>query len=52
MPLFLGSQVTQIPGWAPSVNLDVKDYVETGEEGEEDMGLFFSFSISQASYDS
>jgi len=30
-------EVTQIPGWAPSVNLDVKDYVETGEEGEEEL---------------
>ena len=30
------AKVTQIPGWAPSVNLEVKDYVATGEESEED----------------
>ena len=30
------SKVTQIPGWAPSVNLEVKDHVVTGEESEED----------------
>lgn len=30
------AKVTQIPGWAPSVNLEVKDHVATGEESEED----------------
>ncbi|CAE6943408.1 Nup358 [Symbiodinium sp. CCMP2592] len=30
-------EVTQIPGWAPSVSLEVRDHVETGEEDEEEM---------------
>jgi len=30
-------EVTQIPGWAPSVNLEVKDHVATGEESEEEL---------------
>eukprot|EP00435_Cladocopium_sp_Y103_P069337 s648_g33.t1 len=30
-------EVTQIPGWAPSVSLEVKDYVATGEESEEEL---------------
>ncbi|CAK9066221.1 unnamed protein product [Durusdinium trenchii] len=30
-------EVTQIPGWAPSVSLEVRDYVETGEECEEEL---------------
>ena len=29
------TEVTQIPGWAPSVSLEVKEYVETGEEDEQ-----------------
>ena len=36
MDALSGAKVTQIPGWAPSVNLEVKDYVATGEESEED----------------
>eukprot|EP00397_Hematodinium_sp_SG-2012_P009464 GEMP01009549.1.p1 GENE.GEMP01009549.1~~GEMP01009549.1.p1 ORF type:complete len:687 (+),score=199.08 GEMP01009549.1:370-2430(+) len=31
----LEAEVTVIPGWTPSVTLDVKDKVETGEEHEE-----------------
>eukprot|EP00931_Biecheleriopsis_adriatica_P025010 TRINITY_DN15459_c0_g1_i1.p1 TRINITY_DN15459_c0_g1~~TRINITY_DN15459_c0_g1_i1.p1 ORF type:complete len:1727 (-),score=475.66 TRINITY_DN15459_c0_g1_i1:61-5241(-) len=30
-------EVTTIPGWTPSVNLEVKDYVETGEEMEQEL---------------
>jgi len=30
-------EVTSIPGWAPSVSLEVKDTVETGEEDEEEL---------------
>ena len=32
---FATNEVTQIPGWAPSVSLEVKAHVETGEEDEE-----------------
>ena len=32
---FTTDEVTQIPGWAPSVSLEVRDHVETGEEDEE-----------------
>merc|ERR1719311_687574 len=30
-------EVTSVPGWAPSVTLEVKDTVETGEENEEQL---------------
>eukprot|EP00930_Biecheleria_cincta_P023996 TRINITY_DN1723_c0_g1_i4.p1 TRINITY_DN1723_c0_g1~~TRINITY_DN1723_c0_g1_i4.p1 ORF type:complete len:1766 (-),score=480.20 TRINITY_DN1723_c0_g1_i4:70-4698(-) len=30
-------EVTQIPGWTPSVSLQVKDVVETGEEEEDEV---------------
>jgi len=30
-------ELTSVPGWAPSVTLEVKDSVETGEEGEEEL---------------
>eukprot|EP00435_Cladocopium_sp_Y103_P067738 s648_g30.t1 len=39
-------EVTQIPGWAPSVSLEVKDHVATGEELEEDL-LIISGCIQQ-----
>merc|ERR1719210_1450793 len=30
-------EVTNIPGWTPSVTLEVKEIIETGEENEEEL---------------